>query len=156
MKRLEPDFWALVRKFRLCPFNIIFNLSVVTINLWSQSSTNSGQGSPAYIKRTFYEFLTEIILICIPNFTILSTVSKYFPELLEFLKILLLSETDMPDRRPRHASSETDMPNRRPKCPIRVRHAPLETDMPAESNRNFNTFKYSYYYILFAYLYILE
>ena len=65
------------------------------------------------------------------------------------------SETDMPDRKPRHASSETDMPYRRLTCRI---GDPLEINMPVESNRNFNTyiFKYSYFFILFAYLYILE
>ena len=66
------------------------------------------------------------------------------------------SETDMPDRRPRHASSENDRPHRRPTSPIGDRHAQSETDMLSESNRNFNTLKYSYFYILFAYLYILE
>ena len=63
------------------------------------------------------------------------------------------SETNMPDRRPRHASSETstcfigdwhapsdtDMPDRRPKCPADVL---VETNMPAESNQNFNTYTY--------------
>ena len=50
--------------------------------------------------------------------------------------------------RDRHAPSETDMPHRRPTFPI--------GDMPAESNRNFNSFKYSYFHALFFYLYILE
>ena len=71
------------------------------------------------------------------------------------------SETDLSDRRPigdRHAPSEKDMPDWRP---IRDRHVcgdPSETNMPAESNRNLNTytFKYTYAYILFAYLHILE
>ena len=44
------------------------------------------------------------------------------------------SETDMPDRIPRHDSSETDMPNRRPKIASsethrRSRHASLETHL---------------------------
>ena len=32
---------------------------------------------------------------------------------------------------------------------IVIKEDPLETDMPAESNWNFNTFKYSYFYILY-------
>ena len=50
------------------------------------------------------------------------------------------------------APSETDMPDRRH---IGDRHAPSETDMPVESNRNFNTFKYSYFlYFLLIYIHI--
>ena len=64
------------------------------------------------------------------------------------------TETDMPDRRPirLHAPPETDMQDRKP---IGDQHAPLETNMPVESNRNINTyiFKYTYFHILFAYLY---
>ena len=48
--------------------------------------------------------------------------------------------TNMPDWRPRHASSET---HRRPKCPIGDQYVSgekSETDMPAEFNRNSNTF----------------
>ena len=87
----------------------------------------------------------------------------YFVVFLEFTKILLLSETY---RRPigdRHAwsethwrptcligdQSETDMPDRRP---IGDRHSLLETDMPAESNWNSHLFKFTYFYIICAYL----
>ena len=63
----------------------------------------------------------------------------------------------MPDLRPikdRHAPSETDMPHRRQTCPIGDRGSPSETNMPAESSwyLNTDTFKYTYFYILFAYL----
>ena len=71
-----------------------------------------------------------------------------------------LSETHRKSTGDRHCligdPSETDMPHWTPTCLIGDRHALSETDMPAESNRNFNSFKYSYYYIIFAYLYILE
>ena len=40
--------------------------------------------------------------------------------------------------------------------PIGDQYALSENNRPAESERNFNTFKYLYLYILFAYLYILE
>ena len=55
--------------------------------------------------------------------------------------------TNMPDRRP---IRDLDMPHRRPICLI---GDPSETDMHVESNWNFNTFKYSYFYKLFAYVY---
>ena len=74
------------------------------------------------------------------------------------------SETNRPDRIPsgdrhaclethwrhQHALSETVMLYQRPTC----LWSPSETNMPAESNRNLNTyiFKYTYFYILFAYL----
>ena len=57
---------------------------------------------------------------------------------------------------------ETYMSHRWTKCPINDRHPygdPSETHMPAESDRNLihiYIFKYTYFYILFAYLYILE
>ena len=62
-----------------------------------------------------------------------------------------------------HVTSETNMPDQRL---IGDWHVTLMTDMPVKthrrptclrkSNRNFNTclFKYSYFYILFAYFYI--
>ena len=53
--------------------------------------------------------------------------------------------------RPIRDPLETDMPDRRL---IGDWHTPSETNMPGESNWNVNTFKYSYFYILFAYLYI--
>ena len=46
-----------------------------------------------------------------------------------------------------HTPSVTNIPARRP---IGDQHTPSETDMPSDSNRNFNTFKYSYFYILFC------
>ena len=46
----------------------------------------------------------------------------------------------------RHAWLDT---HQRPTCPIGDHHAPLETDMPVESYRNFNTFKYSYFLLIF-------
>ena len=72
-------------------------------------------------------------------------------ELVEFTRILLLSETHWRPIGDQHARSETstclmgdlDMPHRRPSCPIRNRHGCgdlTETDMPAESNQNSNTF----------------
>ena len=95
---------------------------------------------------------------------------------IEFTKILLLSETYQRSFGGRHAWSEThsktstcfigdwhtplettclivdpfenlDMLHGRLTYPIGDRHAWSETDMPAESNRNVNTFKYSYLYI---------
>ena len=45
------------------------------------------------------------------------------------------SETDMSDRRPRHASLEMDMPHRRPTFLIGDRHTPNKTDMPEEIHR---------------------
>ena len=71
----------------------------------------------------------------------------------EYTEILLLSQTY---QRPIGDPTETQ---HRPTCLIGEpsedgdQHATSETNMPAESNRNFNTFKYSYFYILFAYLY---
>ena len=89
----------------------------------------------------------------------------------------------MPDRRPtcliedQHAWSKTNMPDRRPTCLIWDRHAwsetdiawletdgpPSEIDMPVETHlsltclrspvRITHLFKYTYFYILFAYLY---
>ena len=81
------------------------------------------------------------------------------------------SEIDIPKRKP---IGDFDMLHRRPTCPIGDRHAPWEktftigdlhgcgvpseTNMHAESNRNLNTylFKYTHFYLLFAYLHILE
>ena len=64
-------------------------------------------------------------------------------------------------QRPRHAMSETDMSDRRPNGD---QNAPSETDMPVETDRRptslrspiriqTHLFKYSYFYIIFAYLY---
>ena len=65
------------------------------------------------------------------------------------------SKIDMPDRRPRHASSETDIPHRRLTCLI---GNPSGTDMPVESNRNFNTYVYlnSLFVIHFLLIYSLK
>ena len=88
--------------------------------------------------------------------------------LIEFTKILLLSETNrrptcligdlnMLHRRPGHPSLETDMSDRRP---VGDRHAQSKTDMLVETHRRQaclhgveSEFKYAYLYILFAYLY---
>ena len=56
-------------------------------------------------------------------------------------------ETDTPDRRPNEDLSETDMPGRRPTRPIGYRH-----DYGVQSEFK-QLFKYTYFYILCAYLY---
>ena len=53
-------------------------------------------------------------------------------------------------RRPTCLIGDLDMFHLRLICPIGDRHALSETDLPAEYNQNFNTFKYSCFYISFC------
>ena len=79
---------------------------------------------------------------------------------IEFTIKLLLSETEMPDRRPnqrpQHASSETDMSERRPISDMPYRRPIGDRDawvVQLDFKNIYLNFKYTYFYILFAYLY---